>query len=44
MRRLFRAMIVLVVLGVAGLAVFAYLGDLSPEQRDMRVPVVLDAR
>jgi len=44
MRRLFRAVIVLVALGVAALAGFAYLGDLSPVQQDMRVPVVLDAR
>lgn len=44
MRRLIRAVFVLVLLGAVGLAGFAYLGDLSPQQHEIRVPVVLDAR
>jgi hypothetical protein len=43
MMRLLKLMIVLVILGFAGLVGFAYLGDLSPEQTDRTAPVTLDA-
>jgi len=42
-RRLLRAILVLAVLGGLGLVGYAYLGDLAPEQGEMRVPVTLNA-
>ncbi len=42
MGRLFKALIFLVFLGLVALAVYAYLGDLSPDQAEVKVPVVLD--
>lgn len=42
MWRLFKLVLVLAVVGAAALAGYAYLGDMSPEQREMRVPVPLD--
>lgn len=43
-RRLFRAILVLAVLGGFGLVGYAYLGDIAPEPRDIRVPVTLNAQ
>ena len=40
--RTFKIFLVLVLLGAAGLVAFAYLGDLSPEQSEARIPVDLD--
>lgn len=39
--RLLWVVLALVVLAVAGLSGYAYLGDMSPERREMRVPVSL---
>lgn len=41
--RLIKLVFVLVVLGFIGLVSYAYLGDLSPVQRDITQPVTLDA-
>ena len=35
---------ILLVLGAIGLVGYAYLGDLSPDQRDVVAPVTLDAK
>ena len=40
--RLFKALLVLVVLGFIGLTGYAYLGDLSPESSEISTPVLLD--
>ena len=40
--RLLKLLVFLVVLGAIGLVAFAYLGDLSPQQTEIRVPVDLD--
>jgi len=34
---------VLLILGAIGLTGYAYLGDLSPDRRDVTAPVMLDA-
>jgi hypothetical protein len=41
--RLIKLLLVVIVLGFIGLTGFAYLGDLSPVQRDVTQPVTLDA-
>ncbi|WP_263626697.1 hypothetical protein [Xinfangfangia pollutisoli] len=43
MGRIFKALIVLAILGFVGLTAFAYLGDLTPVQTEVTKPVVLDA-
>lgn len=43
MMRLIKALFALAILGFAGLAGYAYLGDLSPVQTEIRQPVVLNA-
>jgi hypothetical protein len=43
MRRLLRGIIYLAVLGALGLVAYAYLGDLSPQQNEVSLPVVLNA-
>jgi hypothetical protein len=43
MGRIFKLLIVLVVLGFAGLSGYAYLTDLSPTQHKVTVPVTLNA-
>lgn len=43
MMRLIKAVLVLVILGLAGLSGYAYLADLSPDQTEVRMPVVLNA-
>ena len=43
MIRLLKVLGVLVILGAIGLVGYAYLGDLSPEQEDLSIPVELDA-
>lgn len=43
-RRLIKLVLFLVVLGFAGLAGFAYLGDLSPDQSPQSVTVTLDGQ
>jgi hypothetical protein len=42
MARLFKALIFLAVIGFLGLVGFAYLGDLAPDQTEVRQPVQLD--
>ena len=42
MFRILKALALLALLGFAGLVVFAYLGDLSPEHRDVNQPVELN--
>ena len=42
MIRILKVLIVLAILGFIGLTGFAYLGDLSPEQSEVSVPVRLD--
>ncbi len=42
MGRLLKGIIVLLVLGFAALTAFAYLGDLAPDQTEVRQPVTLD--
>lgn len=39
---LFRLILILAVLGFVGLVGYAYLGDLSPRQEEIRAPVELD--
>jgi hypothetical protein len=41
--RLFKALLVLVALGAVVVVGYAYLGDLSPAQTEVRQPVTLDA-
>ena len=41
--RIVKLGIVLVVLGFAGLTGYAYLADFSPQQREVTVPVTLNA-
>ncbi|WP_395540145.1 hypothetical protein [Neotabrizicola sp. sgz301269] len=43
MGRIFKALIVLAIIGFAGLTAFAYLGDLTPAQNEVKKPVVLNA-
>lgn len=43
MGRLIKALLVLAILGFAGLVGYAYLGNLSPDQTEVTKPVVLDA-
>ncbi len=43
MVRLFKAVLVLGILGFLGLAGYAYLADMSPEARQITVPVTLNA-
>lgn len=43
MGRIIKAVLVLAILGLAGLTAFAYFGELQPEQSETRKPVVLDA-
>ncbi len=43
MWRLIKFLLVVMVLGFIALAAYAYLGDLSPVQRDVTQPVTLDA-
>ncbi len=44
MARLFKVLLVLVVLGFLGLTGYAYLGDLAPERVEVIQPVTLDAQ
>ncbi len=44
MRKLLKFLLFLAVLGFIGLIGFAYLGDLTPQREDRRVPVTLDAQ
>ncbi len=41
-RILLKLLIFLLVVGAIGVAGYAYLGDLSPEQNDVSEPVMLD--
>ncbi|EKE43631.1 hypothetical protein OCGS_2363 [Oceaniovalibus guishaninsula JLT2003] len=43
MFRLIKLLLVLAVLALIGLTGFAYLGTMSPDSREMKVPVTLDA-
>jgi hypothetical protein len=43
MGRIIKALVVLVILGFIGLTGYAYLGDLSPRQGEVKKPVVLNA-
>lgn len=43
MGRIIKVLVVLVILGFIGLTVFAYLGDLRPQQSEVKKPVVLNA-
>lgn len=40
--RLFKFLLILVVLAIIGLIGFAFLGDLSPDRTEVRIPVELD--
>lgn len=40
--RIFKVLLFLLVLGFIGLTGYAYLGDLSPDQSEVRTPVTLD--
>lgn len=42
MIRILKLIVVLLVLGFIGLVGFAYLGDLSPEMKEVHEPVELD--
>ncbi len=44
MGRIIKAVLVLGVLGFVALAGYAYLGDLTPDQREVTKPVVLDGQ
>ena len=41
--RIIKALIYLVLIGIVGVSIYAYLGDLTPEQSDVTKPVVLNA-
>lgn len=43
MGRIIKALLVLAFLGLIGLTGFAYLGDISPDQAEVKVPVTLNA-
>lgn len=43
MGRIFKAVLVLAILGFVALTGFAYLGDLRPQQGEVKVPVTLNA-
>jgi predicted small integral membrane protein len=43
MGRLIKVVLVLAVLGFAGLVGYAYLADLAPVSAEVKVPVILDA-
>ncbi len=43
MGRIIKTLVVLVIFGFVGLTVFAYLGDLGPQQSEVKKPVVLNA-
>lgn len=43
MGRIIKALVVLVILGFIGLTGYAYLGDLTPSQGEVKKPVVLNA-
>lgn len=43
MGRIIKALIFLILVGVIGISVYAYLGDLAPEQGEVVKPVVLNA-
>lgn len=40
--RLFKFLLILIVLAIIGLIGFAFLGDLSPDRTEVRIPVELD--
>lgn len=41
-RRLFKFFLLLIVIGLLGLVGFAYVGDLTPDRSDIRIPVELN--
>jgi hypothetical protein len=43
MGRIIKALLLLVILGFLGLTIYAYLGDLTPVQGEVKKPVVLNA-
>jgi hypothetical protein len=43
MGRIIKALVLLVIVGFLGLTGYAYLGDLTPEQSEVKMPVVLNA-
>jgi hypothetical protein len=43
MGRIIKTLLLLVILGFLGLTVYAYLGDLTPDQGEVKKPVVLNA-
>ncbi len=44
MGRIIKALAFLAIIGFAALVAYAYLGDLAPEQQEIRQPVTLDAQ
>lgn len=42
MIRIFKALVVLAVLVLIGVTIYAYLGDMEPERREVREPVELN--
>ena len=44
MSRIWKAILVLLLLGILGLVGFAYVGDLTPERNDVSQPVTLDVK
>lgn len=43
MGRIIKALIFLMLVGFIGISIYAYVGDISPEQTDVIKPVVLNA-
>ena len=43
MGRIFKALFLLAILGFVALTGYAYLGDLTPNQSEVKVPVTLNA-
>ncbi|WP_291337948.1 hypothetical protein [Albidovulum sp.] len=44
MLRILKVIFILAVMGFAGLAGYAYLGDMTPERSEVRTPVELDVQ
>lgn len=44
MKYVFRGVLALVVLGLVAVVVYGYIGDLTPKQEEIRIPVTLSEK